>query len=228
MTERNVSIFSATMAAEVSLFVGTEEARYYLNGFCLQSHPNGGAYLVATCGSRMGVFHDTGATIAQSGAIVRLSGDFLKHARKAPKYGAPLAVYLDHGADTAYLAPALGEGESIPAVLTSLPGLQSMCANATIKDATFPDWQRVCPAGVDLTTGKTAATAFDPAMMPVFAKLNTRGAMLITGADAGSPHYVQLSNREDFVGILMPKRGVFPGLPAWFPGNATTTKAAAE
>lgn len=221
---RKVSIISATYAAKIQAFISTEETRYYLNGFLIEPHTVAGAYIVATDGHRMGIFHDADATVAQKD-IIRLPKDFIKACKARSAY--PLFVYVDHEKQAAYLAPALEEGASLPDDLSTLQACDAVALKVLV-DGTFPDWERVCPAAP--TDDQTRVTSFSAKHLGEFAAVaDQRNAPITVYAkEPMAPAWVFVSRHPEFLGVLMPIRGADAKLPAWFQQKPTAAKQAAE
>lgn len=219
---RNVSIISAAYAHKIQFCVSTEQTRYYLNGFTVEAHPVEGAYLVATDGHRMGIFHDAAAKVAKSKDIVQLPKDFLKACKAKSSF--PLFVYIDHDAKTAHLAPALGEGAALPDDLSKLPLCSAIALNV-LTEGDFPDWRRVCPK--DLTDDAIRVTGFNARFLADFGTVSDRkggGDVAVYSKDPNCPAWVFVSGVDEFLGVLMPVRMPYPdSLPSWF--NATPAAA---
>lgn len=219
---RNVSIISATYAHKIQFCVSSEQKRYYLNGFMIESHPVEGAYLVATDGHRMGIFHDAAAKVAKSKDIIQLPKDFLKACKARSSFD--LFVYIDHDAKTAHLAPALDEGAALPEDLSKLPLCSAIALNVLV-DGTFPDWRRVCPP--EPTDNAISVAGFNSKYLGDFGTvLDLRGGAPVSvySKEPLAPAWVFVSGVPEFIGVIMPMRcESVPSLPSWL--NASPAAA---
>lgn len=194
---------AAEYAALVDPFVSKEETRYYLNGFYVEPHPKGGALVIATDGHLMAVFYDASGTCAKPG-IVRLNKDMLKACVAGDRI----------------LAMA-GDVISVLASRNSDADLISRQRDALI-DGTFPDWRKCIPAAA----AKRGTATFNAQLIRKFGVIARDGAkaepIKILTSDSSSPALV-LTQRTDFVGVIMPMRAVESNdLPPWL---APTPKA---
>jgi hypothetical protein len=225
---RKLSIVSASIAARIQPFVSNEQTRYYLNGFALQPHPVKGAYVVATDGHRLGIFHDPDAVVAEA-CVVQLSKDAVEACKASVgKRGVPQSVYIDHNANVAYVAPSLAEDETAPANLLDLQ--PSAVSPKVLIDHAFPDWSRVCPPAP--SDNPLQPTGFNSKYLADFGTVaNVRGAPIVVHSeDPSSPAWVFVSGCPEFVGVLMPIRVSHNcALPSWlFQRPETPKQEAAE
>ena len=187
---------NAQTFARVALAQSSDGARYYINGVCIQPHPDG-AIMVATDGHMLLAGHDPAGVgpTDPAGVIVNLGKEGLKAASK----GKLLTIDPDTGQDRV-------DG------LWISPG-------TTLVDGAFPDWRRILPAG-DLTA---TDACFDACLLATLGKAlsdTKTHRIAIRGADANGPHLVT-GNLPDVFGICMPIRHKGADtVPAWATATA--------
>jgi len=200
---------NAQTFARVALAQSSDGARYYINGVCIQPHPDG-AIMAATDGHMLLAGHDaTGqGPTDPAGVIVNLGKEGLKAAAK----GKLLTINPDTGqarVDGLWISPG-----------------------TTIVDGAFPDWRRILPrpngerdrpdAPAQDTLTATGA-CFDARLLATLGKAlsdTKTHPIAIRGADANGPHLVT-GNLPDVFGICMPLRHTaLTAVPAWATATA--------
>jgi hypothetical protein len=187
---------NAQTFARVALAQSSDGARYYINGVCIQPHPDG-AIMAATDGHMLLAAHDAAGQgpTDPAGIIVNLGKEGLKAASK----GKLLTINPDTGqarVDGLWVSPA-----------------------SVIVDGAFPDWRRILPAG-DLTA---TDACFDARLLATLGKAlsdTKTHPIAIRGADANGPHMVT-GNLPNVFGICMPLRHTaLTAVPAWATATA--------
>ena len=198
------------------------ETRFYLRGFLVEANPSGGIRIVATDGHALACFHDDLGTIAGGSAIIAVGKDILaaiKSAERGYKTLTPwLVIDTDHRTIQVCVCGAVGFGDH--KVIATLQD------NGFVIDGTFPDYRRVVP---ECTPGKKldAAITFARdnldrfgALLPKGSKSTSlQGITLYQSDDACAPFLVFAIGRTDFVGVIMPVRGLETdkcSLPEWY------------
>jgi len=185
---------NAQLFARVAMAQSSDPGRYYLNGVCIQPHPDG-AIMAATDGHMLLAAHDAAGQgpTDPAGVIVNLGKEGLKAASK----GKLLTIDPDTGqarVDGLWISPG-----------------------TTIVDGAFPDWRRILPAG-DLTA---TGACFDARLLATLGKaLNDtkHHPLTIRGADAASPHLITGNLAPHVFGVCMPMHHAQPpagAVPAW-------------
>ena len=176
--------------------ISSEETRYYLTGVRIESHPAGGALLIATDGRRLGVIHDSTGEVVKPG-IFPLSPDLLREV-KVEIYGTETTIVEFDGE-----CVALRKGNR-----KTFVGLSQFI------DGEFPDWRRVFPKGEP----RHEAWDFNPAYLAAFQDAANGQGVHITGYDAMEPVVIRPVATPEFVGLLMPmkRQDAHPrGIPDW-------------
>jgi hypothetical protein len=194
---------NAQTFARVALAQSSDPGRYYLNGVCIQPHPDG-AIMAATDGHMLLAAHDAAGQgpTAPAGVIVNLGKEGLKAAAK----GKLLTIDPDTGqarVDGLWISPG-----------------------STIVDGAFPDWRRILPRPAEGQAELTATDAcFDARLLATLGKaLNDtkHHPLTIRGADAASPHLITGNLAPHLFGVCMPIRHT-PADAAAVPAWATAT-----
>ena len=219
------TIIKSAYIPQAVLFMSREETRFYLCGLHICANPTGGARIVATDGHLLGIFRDAGG-ISDAPNIWPISKTLLAACKpQKADYGTRRWVVLGEGravvvlADTAQVA-----GEVAAANLPISVVHQEFIAPI---DGTFPDYTRIVPIVHSVPEKGWAADHFDPAilertMSPAYwtedgDRRKEPLAAAVYSAAVGHPAIVKVSDRPDFVGVIMPRRVVGDHmLPAWW------------
>jgi hypothetical protein len=224
-------VISADILHRMMVFASTDPTRYYLNGLQIEPIADGGAIIVATDGSRLGVWRDSDAIVPRNAKPVILSN--AKPIINALKGKSSRHLYasidpIGKGRLTIF------EARTILDVVSDNPKERLEVASVpnVLVDGTFPDWRRVFPVNV-LAAGP--ATPFCARLLADFGKAadDPKHATIIAhpNAVAGGPAVVTVNGRPEFRGVIMPKPGgkdIEP-VPAWLslPAPAATDQEAA-
>lgn len=183
-------------------FTGRDKTRYYLNGFWVQPHQSGGAIIVATDGPTMAVFRDTTAKVAVPG-IIRLSKLSLS-ACKLGKGEARRVVVVEGDRASIYRN---WDEESNAGILVA-------AEDDAVIDADFPEWRKIVPP----IPSTLAAASLNGTYLSRFEKISRFGsaAAVRLFAATESDAVVVLTDRDDFIGIVMPMRADHK-YPLWLP-----------
>ena len=188
MTTINADLFRITYR-----FTSREETRFYLQGVCVEKHPDlPGALLVATDGHRAIVIHDATADVTHEGQMIVQ-------------------------ADKAFLAATkTGRGEVMPRVIRfsdSKAPAEVVVVDRPVAlmhkwliDGTFPAWRRVMPGITD-----PAPVSVNASLLADFIKTAAEldgpsNAIRIEPAGDGAPMRVLFAAAPHIMGILMPYR----------------------
>ena len=116
----------------VSAFTSKDIYRKFMTGVLIESHPDGGANLIATDGHRMLVAHDGEATAPASPIIVKLGKALLEETKN--KKSEPLHRLISVDANGA------------SRILSGFDDRVTLIGqHDTIIDGVFPDWQSIVP-----------------------------------------------------------------------------------
>ena len=218
---RNVRI-KAEYLRMLAPFISQEETRYYLNGVCIAPHPEVGVLAVATDGHCMGVVHDADGS-ADGEWICRVPRELLAACTKQDKkISAALEVHFTD--EVAYVAHSRADGDFFP---SEIGPLHVGAFYAPAIDGKFADWRRVVPKGKLRATPVT----FNAKYLNHFARaalVRDRAARMtmFVGGKAG-PAAVRFSEVPEFLGIIMPIRGIdISAVPDWLALETTKAKAA--
>lgn len=199
------ALVNANLLRIASMFVSTEETRYYLKGVLIQKHQLKGVNLVATDGHRMMVIWDENGTTDLDDVIVSLDKAALVACKSVRGENLERLVRVEgDGIVTVYS----GHETPVPVAMN----------HGAIIDGTFPHWQRVVP-NMDRSAG---SPTFNPKYLTEFCKAATElcsskdGAISISGT-AGDPALLRFLGVDHAFGVLMPIRngGEVNKLP-WF------------
>lgn len=211
-------ILSADPILRMMTFSSQEPSRDYLAGVLIEPAKQGGVFIIATDGARMGAWYDETAIRPDDAKPIILSN--AKPILAALKYNPRQWAFVSidpagTGRLTAYEAKAAIDVQALDNVreLASVP--------AALVNGTFPDWRRVWPKA---TKAAGENSSFEARYLGDFAKVadnpkNATIAIYPAGDkdSAGSPHVVRVGGRAEFCGLIMPKRASIGGpvLPAW-------------
>jgi hypothetical protein len=201
-----------------------EETRFYLCGLHICANPTGGARIVATDGHLLGIFHDAGG-IVDAPNIWPISKTLLAACKpQKTDHGMRRWVVLGEGRAVVALAnTAQVAGEVAAANLPSNVVHQEFIMPI---DGTFPDYTRVVPVPSVPETG-WVADHFNPAileraMSPAYwtedgERRKEPLAAALYSAAVEHPAIVKISERPDYLGVIMPTRAVSDHtLPSWW------------
>jgi hypothetical protein len=192
-------------------FVSTEPEQFFINGFYVQRHPSGGALIVATDGRSLGAFWDQYGEVKVP-AIIRLNKTTLAACDEDCTLvltGDRAGVYQMWNKDT-------GEGLLVAA------------QDAAVIEGDFPDWRATIPP----FPSEPAVASFTFPLLKKFDKVRRFGskiAVLRVFATSDSAPAIVLTERDDFLGIIMPCRAVEDNrMPQWMPRPMAAVHQAAE
>lgn len=201
MTQGAEFTIKAQYAALIQAFISKEETRYYLNGFFVQKHPREGAFIVATDGRLLGVFHDETGECKVPG-IVKLSKTTI--AACDDDDGGKLTLALDGDTATVY---DCRDPETRKVVAAQ---------ESVLIDGTFPDWRRVIPPMPNQFGPATFNFEFVKRFQKIRPSDSKSAHIRIVSRDAADPAIV-FTGRRDFLGVIMPMRGDAEMFPSWLP-----------
>lgn len=203
----------AEYAMMVQPFISKEETRYYLNGFWVQPHKSGGAIVVATDGHTMVACYDRFGKVDVPG-IIQLSKTTLAACKRGKN---ETRRVLRVEADTVSIYRNWDEEQN--------KGVMVAAEEGVVIDGDFPDWRKVIPA----LPQKYGAASINGSYLRRFEKLARQfgNAAFVRAyvADEMSP-VVILTDRDDFIGVVMPVRAEHK-YPDWLPAVVTAETAAA-
>jgi hypothetical protein len=203
MTDTNRASFriDAAYAVLVQPFQSRDPTRFYLEGFYVQPGTDGGATIVATDGHTMAIFKDKAGTVKVPG-IIKLSKTTLA-ACKSYKTEIGRVLVVDGERASVYFNWNSEED----------PGILVAAQDGAVIDGTFPDWRRVVPS----LPVKFGPATVNGSYLKRFERMSNHGKPTAVSvfADNQAGPVIVLTEREDFVGIVMPMRGGRDSLPAW-------------
>lgn len=202
----------AHYAMMVQPFISKEETRYYLNGFWVQPHRSGGAVIVATDGHTMAACYDRSGHVDVPG-IIQLSKTTLAACRLGKNESRRV---LRVEGDTVSVYRNWDEEQNKGVLVAAEEGV--------VIDGDFPDWRKVIPP-LPTTFGTASLNA---SYMRRFEKLSLSGKAAAVRAYVKSENdpVVVLTDRDDFIGVIMPMRTEHK-YPDWL-ATASKTPLAAE
>jgi hypothetical protein len=191
-------------------FVSKDETRYFINGFYVQKHPAGGALIVGTDGRSLGVFWDQFGEVHVP-AIIRLN----KTTLAACAEDCTLVLTGDRVGVYQMWIKETGEGLLVAG------------QDAAVIEGGFPDWRQVIP----LFPTEAAPATFTFADLKKFDKVRRFGskiAALRIFAESDSHPAIVLTDRDDFLGVIMPTMAAADDncMPHWMPRPVATVSAA--
>jgi hypothetical protein len=192
-------------------FVSADQGRLYLNGFHVQRHPSGGALIVATDGLSLGAFWDQSGEV-KAPAIIRLN----KTTLAACDEDCTLVLTGDRAGVYQMWNKETGEGLLVAA------------QDAAVIDGDFPDWRTIIPP----FPSEPALASFTFQQLKKFEKVRRFGSkvsVLRVFASSDRAPAIVLTERDDFLGIIMPFRAVEANrMPQWMPRPVAAAQADAE
>lgn len=207
----NIAI-NAEQFALASKFSSSKDVRYYLNGVAIQPAAQGGAYIVATNGHLLGVFYDAKAQ-ASASVIIPNSRDLVKACtmtKSEAKKGGHRLLCHDGISATVY-------ADGMDRIVYS--------ESISLIDGRFPDWTRVVPRTIQ---EYATVPAVNPGYLERFTEVaksvnSTYPSVRIYSGETPDDGVAVLTDRPDFVGVLMPmKKGHdSEDMPDWLPQTAT-------
>ena len=226
--DRRVKVDARAFAA-VSLFMSTEEIRYYLNGVFVCPAPEGhtGVLLVATDGHAMGVAHDPdgetngdwicsvpdvlrAALIPEKKFAIDEDGD--RYELGSPDF-APSKLFFS--GSVAYLTDRQLDHATIEDAAIINAAHLAVCYAEAI-DGKFPDWKRAIPA----TVGASASITFNPDLFEraqravrIISDHSGIGCTFYHGPDADHPFVARSTYAPNFLGVIMPMKNLASEIP---------------
>jgi DNA polymerase III beta subunit, central domain len=202
-----------------SLFQSTDETRYYLNGVCVEPHPDG-ALMAATDGHRLIVILD------RSGACERTAIIGLPTLMRRALVAYVDEVERDDDDEVIDRTRVCCEDRTLTVDgdgYAEIAGHLRACEKCVI-DGKFPDWRRIVPKR-DVSAPVTSLPVFDGNYIAAFAEAaNLFGdtdhqIIHIAPVDAEAPALVLFSGFRDAFAVLMPVRSAIAHeelrVPAW-------------
>jgi hypothetical protein len=181
-------------------FVSADKERFFLNGFYVQRHPLGGAVIVATDGRSLGAFWDQYGEVKVP-AIIRLN----KTTLAACDEDCTLVLTGDRAGVYQMWNKETGEGLLVAA------------QDAAVIEGDFPDWREIIPP----FPRHPALASFAFPVLKKFEKVRRFGSkisVLRVFASSDSAPAIVLTERDDFLGIIMPYSAVADNrMPQWMP-----------
>lgn len=209
----------------LSTVASKEDTRYYLNGICIRPHWDQGAFLIATDGHRLGMYHDESALVDFEGAArssvtgqgeiilsCRENKDFVKNCKPARKDPSPRVVRITGDTEsTAQVSVGFYSAECDEFTpIATFPSL--------LIDGVFPDVNRIIPT---LDQDQPSFSVFNAKYLGDFAAFTLnrgKGCISIMANDPGSPAIVKTDDLS-FFGVIMPMRGpdrqIYVDHPSW-------------
>jgi hypothetical protein len=199
--------FQAKYLPALLAFKQKHGVRFYLDSIRIEPHPDGGAVLVATDGTRMMVIHDSQAVCAEA-ANITVRYDAARFCK-----GKSNIVTID-ASDRLIVANEEGE-------LYVQPGK----ATFEMKDLKYPEWRTVVPKFSELKTAVADyfAAGYIEAVVKAHPNYKKAGALMpghVRFWQAGKNQCmaVEFAGHPEYLGIIMPIREVCDRqqtLPLW-------------
>jgi hypothetical protein len=194
------AVIEAEYAPLISLFTSTEETRYYLNGFLIETHPVKGVCLVATDGHILGAFHHEDGYTTEP-LIVKLNKAMLQACNNTSKghYGKRFLV-ID--GDDAKIIKAHDIEHAQQGGVEMI-----MSQGRALVEGKFPDWRRIIPHDYSRSTLTPAINGnlLKPFIQVAAATGHGHAALSIKSSMLAGPCLVTTC-RRDFFGVVMPLR----------------------
>jgi hypothetical protein len=187
-------------------FISTEETRYYLQGFYLEPHKQGGVILAATNGRTIGITYDEKGT-AEKPIIWKPSRIMVAACKSYTSE--TTATYDDFGPETVTKIPEDGE----------MAELVSPLMGDSI-DGTFPDFRKVIS---EIEDKEADSLGFE--LLQQFSEVGKfLGDVTMTIRSTGQtnesgfgPRYVSAEQDDSFFGLIMPRKPINKkiSIPNW-------------
>jgi hypothetical protein len=233
-------IVSADLFRRAYECVSTDQVRYYLNGVCVEPHPDGGAVLAATDGKVLVALRDPDAVVEGGTGIVSASKAILAVCRKDAGMRSdrgkiakrtPLHVFAEAGRIA--VAPRVeSELEDDIWSIVRSPGrwVEAYQWHGGLIDGTFPDWRKLIPTAAATTT---APVTIDPALLDRLRSALCAPKAVKTISLTPTGHFAPMvahgDKTVDGFGVIMPMRGrdsMDLAIPSW--GRPAPVMQAAE
>lgn len=203
-------IVNADLVRQLLPFTSNEGFRFYLSGINVEPHPDGGAWVVATDGHRMAIFHDSMA-ICDTPVIIKIPPAMAAACRPSKNKKMRLLT-VDGKMAMLHEHPHVTAAEEINREWLIADNMLLACGDALI-DADYPDWRKALPK--ELPTNEVGPFAVNPLLIAAFGKIGPGVSLHMS--DTYSPIIVKVTARDDFVGALMPMRvDSWTSYPKWF------------
>lgn len=195
----------------VSAFMAHQDVRFFLNGVFIEPRQEGGVYVVATDGHRMGVGFDPHG-YADAPRICTVPPELPKYLRKRH------AERVVFNAGTCRVMRATDD--EAPALLPAEPSeFSPVFASAPI-DASFPNWRKVVAdnAGVPKAREFAVSRQYLQALAKVPGLGNRWEGVTISPRSTAACLF-RFAGVDNFFGLVMPMRtaaGHSAELPRWF------------
>ena len=162
---------------------------YYLKGvFVEPAEDRPGVYLIATDGSRMGVFYDKGGEASRA-ALLSFDKTPLAAMKPARTDTRPRLVRVENE----WTEILKGDGDSL---------ITDIAVSTQEIDGTFPDWRRVLPSPKQ---GKIQPS-FNAKYLNDFSFGTGHKLLTIVQDSDGGPSMIRNSLYPEFLGVIMPVR----------------------
>lgn len=204
--------FKARLALEAVVFTSKEKTRYYLHGFAVEPHPDGGVLLISTDGHRLICIHDPDGTVDFGDSKHKLLVvDIKKPYRHLIK-----KMHLDDNA----IISVTAEDDLTGSEAQVGSDFDRITFGPVVIDGPFPDWRKAVP--LDPCSEHGASIGFNSSYLADFNIFNNLSPVIIRvlqgGEHTDSPSLVLVYARSDVFGVLMPARGLEDRTtyPDWF------------
>jgi hypothetical protein len=212
--------------------VSTEEMRYYLNGVLVETHPDGGAILVATDGRILVAIRDKEALVEGGCGIVHVNREVLAACRKNgglrrvfdSRSEVPLHLFVEgpRAAVAKRVSDELDGDRRWDIVRAPDQSCEAYQWHGALIDGTFPDWRKVVPKE---PADAVYPSSFNPALV---ARLDAALCRPKSGSSVSltptkgeiAPMIAHGDGSVDGFGVLMPlrnKKGIDLAIPSWVP-----------
>lgn len=214
----------AEYAALIEPFESTDDTRYYLQGFYVEPCAQGGVLIVASNGHVLGIFHDESGRIDGPPVIV---GTLDKAIRKASSPKARREYQHVSSERRLMIDGKTARIVERDASVDPPAEISILGAQAGYVDGTFSDW-RLCIKSTAWGGSPPKPAAFNVALLKRFEGIRDFECSITTlklsGDNPAGPFWA-LTNREDFVGVIMPMTGrdIGEAPPTWL-GLQSTNK----
>ncbi len=230
-------IIPSKYAEMIQPFTSGEKTRYYLCGFNVKPHAQGGVLICATDGHTLGLFHAYHGAVEchdiANGDVWVLAKDTVKACKEKRDTFERWLVILPQAEGMAHnLSIVLaGDAEEAEVVAREASDPDLILHTAIIRpiDGTFPDYDHVIP--FDGFGEQKSIATFNGDYLAKFAKVskteNPLVAITIHARGETSSAIVQTS-RDDFLGVIMPvTSALWESIPDWYANKSAPLQAVA-
>ena len=207
--------------AAINLYASQNDIRYYLNGVCIEPHPEKGVVIVATNGHTLGLIHDPDGFVTERMIVGSISKQLATAcaSKGTSRIGTkPTALYISKD------GAVVDCGDIVEGSINPFRQSVKHMSKIEIIDGLFPDYRKILPKK------RERGNVFPCINAKYLSQLNSAVSILVTGRwDSG----VELEQRDRtlgvvarinhvelldlFVSIIMPLHADEPEdiLPAW-------------